>query len=203
MFINTILKEINCKIVYYGVPLSGKRTNLEYLHRIISPNCKNRLIDLKTELDERVLFFDFLPNQIKSYSINGINIRFHLYTAPGVIFYNEVWKKIFNGASGIVFVADSQSERIYSNQKHLDDLNSYLTVNNLDINTIPYVLQLNKCDLSNISSINKIRGLLSIKNKPVVEAESYRGKGVIETFCSIADQIIANLLKGGLEIIPK
>src|ERR671927_19802 len=146
-FINYMAREINCKIVYYGPGLCGKTTNLQYIYERTNPEAKGKMISLATET-ERTLFFDFLPLSLGE--IRGFKTRFHLYTVPGQVFYDASRKLILKGVDGVVFVADSQIERMEANVESLQNLEKNLKEQGYDLSKIPYVLQLNKRDLPNI-----------------------------------------------------
>src|SRR5512136_291790 len=166
-FINYVAREINCKIVYYGPGLGGKTTNLQYIYQITSSENKGKLISLATET-ERTLFFDFLPIDLGQ--IRGLRTRFHLYTVPGQVFYDASRKLILRGVDGVVFVADSQEERLDANLESLSNLEQNLKEHGFDLNTIPYVLQLNKRDLPGVMPVEKLQKLLRVKGEPVYEA---------------------------------
>src|SRR6201993_899520 len=121
--INYASREINCKLVYYGPGLGGKTTNLEHIYGKVSPNTRGKMISLATET-ERTLFFDFLPVDLGT--IRGFKTRFHLYTVPGQVFYEASRKLILKGADGVVFVADSQEERLDANFETLENLQEHL-----------------------------------------------------------------------------
>src|SRR5678815_1671143 len=148
-FINYASREINCKIVYYGPGLCGKTTNLQYIFDSTAPQARGKLISLATETD-RTLFFDFMPLELGT--VRGFKTRFHLYTVPGQVFYEASRKLILKGADGVVFVADSQPDRMDANLETLENLKEHLQEHKLDFATIPYVLQLNKRDLPNAAS---------------------------------------------------
>src|SRR3989338_2412504 len=149
-FVNYATREVHCKIVYYGPGLSGKTTNLQYIFNRTHPQYKGKMISLATET-ERTLFFDFLPLSLGK--IRGFNIRFHLYSVPGQIFYDATRKLILKGADGMVFVADSQIQRMESNLESYASLERNLEEQGYDIRTLPLVLQYNKRDLPNISPV--------------------------------------------------
>ncbi|MGB5139068.1 MAG: GTPase, partial [Candidatus Zixiibacteriota bacterium] len=75
--INYSSREVSCKIVYYGPGLSGKTTNLQYVHAKVPKKTRGDLISLATDAD-RTLYFDFLPINIGA--INGFATKFQLYT---------------------------------------------------------------------------------------------------------------------------
>jgi mutual gliding-motility protein MglA len=193
-FINFAAREINCKIVYYGAGLGGKTTNLQVIYQKTADQQKGKMISLATET-ERTLFFDFLPLDLGS--VRGFKTRIHLYTVPGQVFYDASRKLILRGVDGIVFVADSQEQRMDANVEALDNLMSNLKEHGYDFNKIPYVLQLNKRDLPNILPIDLLATELRRKNEPVVEAVAFQGVGVFETLKEIAKQVLQELKAGG------
>jgi signal recognition particle receptor subunit beta len=192
-FINYASREINCKIVYYGPGLCGKTTNLQFIYNKTAADAKGKMISLATET-ERTLFFDFLPLALGE--IKGFKTRFHLYTVPGQVFYDASRKLILKGVDGVVFVADSQEERIDANVESLDNLNVNLKEQGYDLNRIPYVIQYNKRDLPNIVSVDELRGELNPAGVPDFEACATTGDGVFETLKAIAKLILIDLKKG-------
>ncbi len=193
-FINFAAREINCKIVYYGAGLGGKTTNLQVIYQKTADQQKGKMISLATET-ERTLFFDFLPLDLGS--VRGFKTRIHLYTVPGQVFYDASRKLILRGVDGIVFVADSQEQRMDANVEALENLMSNLKEHGYDFNKIPYVLQLNKRDLPNILPVDMLATELRKKNEPIVEAVAFQGIGVFETLKEIAKQVLTELKAGG------
>jgi len=191
-FINYASREINCKIVYYGPGLGGKTTNLQYIYDSTAPQAKGKLISLATETD-RTLFFDFLPLDLGT--VRGFKTRFHLYTVPGQVFYDASRKLILKGVDGVVFIADSQRERMDANIESLFNLEGNLTQHGYDLLKLPYVLQLNKRDLPNTVSTHDLTSELLRKNEPVFEAVASRGHGVFDTLKAVAKQVLLELRK--------
>ena len=191
-FINYVAREINCKIVYYGPGLGGKTTNLQYVYQITSSENKGKLISLATET-ERTLFFDFLPIDLGQ--IRGFRTRFHLYTVPGQVFYDSSRKLILKGVDGVVFVADSQEERMDANQESINNLAENLKEQGFDFGNIPYVLQLNKRDLPSAVPAEDLKQQLLVKGEPVVEAIATQGVGVLTTLKAVARQVLVELRK--------
>jgi mutual gliding-motility protein MglA len=192
-FINYASREINCKIVYYGPGLGGKTTNLQYVYDKTAPNAKGKMISLATETD-RTLFFDFLPLELGS--VRGFKTRFHLYTVPGQVFYDASRKLILKGVDGIIFVADSQEERMDANIESINNLEQNLKTQGYDLMKIPYVLQLNKRDLPGVVSVEEMRRELSRKGEPLIEAVASVGTGVFDTLKAVAKQVLIELKKG-------
>ena len=191
-FINYASREINCKIVYYGPGLGGKTTNLQYIYDTSAAQQKGKLISLATET-ERTLFFDFLPLELGT--VRGFKARFHLYTVPGQVFYDASRKLILKGVDGVVFVADSQRERMDANVEALWNLEDNLKGHGYDFAKIPYVLQLNKRDLPDILSVDELKRELVRKDEPVIEAVAPKGVGVFETLKGVAKQVLTDLRK--------
>ena len=192
-FINYASREINCKIVYYGPGLCGKTTNLQYIFDSTAPQARGKLISLATETD-RTLFFDFMPLELGT--VRGFKTRFHLYTVPGQVFYDASRKLILKGVDGVVFVADSQEERMDANIESLYNLEENLKSQGYDLIKIPYVLQLNKRDLTNIVGVDDLAAELQRKGEPVVEAVASTGQGVFDTLKAVAKQVLTELRKG-------
>ncbi|HZH30270.1 MAG TPA: GTPase domain-containing protein [Pyrinomonadaceae bacterium] len=192
-FINYASREINCKIVYYGPGLCGKTTNLQYIYDSTAPASKGKLISLATETD-RTLFFDFMPLELGT--VRGFKTRFHLYTVPGQVFYDASRKLILKGVDGVVFVADSQEERMDANIEALYNLEENLKANGYDLLKLPYVLQLNKRDLPNVIPPDELVSELRRKDETVHEAVAYKGVGVFDTLKSVAKQVLTELRKG-------
>ena len=156
--INYASREINCKIVYYGPGLGGKTTNLEHVYGKVAPDTRGKLISLATET-ERTLFFDFLPVDLGT--IRGFKTRFHLYTVPGQVYYNASRKLILKGVDGIVFVADSQMERMEANIEAMQNLYDNMAEYGYDLTKLPFVLQYNKRDLPNAAPIRELQAALN------------------------------------------
>ena len=188
--INYASREINCKIVYYGPGLCGKTTNLEYVYEKVAPNTRGKLISLATET-ERTLFFDFLPVDLGA--IRGFKTRFHLYTVPGQVYYNASRKLILKGVDGVVFVADSQVERLDANIESMHNLYENLAEYGLDLREVPFVIQYNKRDLPNISSLEELQRELNPNGVQHFEAVAVRGIGVFDTLKAVAKLVIKSL----------
>ncbi|MBF0206044.1 MAG: gliding-motility protein MglA [Oligoflexia bacterium] len=194
-FVNYHSKEINCKIVYFGPGLGGKTSNIQHVYKKTSGDLRSKLITLNTK-NERTLFFDFLPLDLGE--IRGFKTRFHLYTVPGQAFYEASRRLILRGVDGLIFVADSQLERMEANIESIQCLERYMEEQGMDFGRLPHVVQWNKRDLPNISSIEDLRKKLNPKNVPEFEAVATNGAGVFETLKMVSKMILLNL-KGGLQ----
>jgi signal recognition particle receptor subunit beta len=180
--INQASRELQVKIVYYGPALGGKTTNLVQVHDRVqtAQGNKGKLVSLATSSD-RTLFFDFLP--IEAMAIKGFKTKFQLYTVPGQVIYNTTRQLVLRGVDGIVFVADSQYDKMEENVKSFANLEENLKSLNLNLADIPYVVQFNKRDLPNVAPLEYMNFLL---NNREVEVPSFPGcankcDGVFET----------------------
>ncbi len=189
---NYATRELSAKIVYYGPGLSGKTTNIEMVHRLLKPDQKGRLISLPTETD-RTLFFDFLPVDLGQ--IKGFKVRFHLYTVPGQVFYNATRRLVLQGVDGVVFVADSQVEMARSNEESLKNLVENLSTYGKKLEDLPFVMQYNKRDLKQISSVEEMNSRLNTMKVPVYGGVAKDGIGVSETLVAISRKVFSHLRK--------
>jgi signal recognition particle receptor subunit beta len=187
MFINRGLKEINLKIVYYGPALSGKTTNLQYIHAHTNPRIRGELVSIKIQQD-RTLFFDFL--QLELGEVMGLKPKFHLYTVPGQVFYVASRKLVLQGADGVVFVADSQANRLDDNIESLQDMKGHLTEMGYKVDGFPLMIQFNKRDLPNIAPVSLLRSTLATNGQPCLEAVATEGEGVFDTLKVIIQQVV-------------
>lgn len=192
-FINFVAREINCKIVYYGPGLGGKTTNLQWIFDQTLGKKGGKMISLATETD-RTLFFDFLPLDLGT--VRGFKTRFHLYTVPGQVFYDASRKLILRGVDGVIFVADSQEERMDANHEALENLYENLKEHGYDFMKIPYVLQLNKRDLPSALAVEELKKALLKKGESAFEAIAYKGVGVFETLKECGRLVLSELKKG-------
>jgi hypothetical protein len=192
-FINYASRELNCKIVYYGPGLCGKTTNLQFIYNKTADGAKGKMISLATET-ERTLFFDFLPLELGE--IRGFKTRFHLYTVPGQVFYDASRKLILKGVDGVVYVADSQEERMDANVESLDNLRNNLEEQGYNLDKLPYVIQYNKRDLAGIVPVEELRRELNPTGVPDFEACAVTGEGVFETLKAVAKLVLTDLKKG-------
>jgi signal recognition particle receptor subunit beta len=190
MFINWALQEINLKIVYYGPGMSGKTTNLEYIHSKLDPSLAGELVSLKTK-EDRTIFFDFM--QIEVGRIKGKKPKFNLYTVPGQVYYASSRKVILNGVDGIVFVADSQPHRMEANIETLLDLENNLKQDGHSLEKFPWVIQYNKRDLPGVDAVEMLQKKLNFFGVPNFEAVAVKGDGVFNTLKSVINGVVAHV----------
>jgi hypothetical protein len=190
--INFALKEVNCKIVYYGPGLSGKTTNLEVVHSKAPKSHCGELTSIATEGD-RTLFFDFLPLNLGK--VAGMNTKFQIYTVPGQVYYNSTRKLVLQGADGIVFVADSRRSKIEENLESLQNLEENLKEYGMDISSLPLVIQYNKRDLPDVLTVDDLEKRINRYGAPYFEAVAVTGDGVFPTLKKVSSMVLENLNK--------
>ncbi|HEY76687.1 MAG TPA: gliding-motility protein MglA [Thermoflexia bacterium] len=188
MFINWRLRELNLKIVYYGPALSGKTSNLQYIHDKTDPSIRSEMVSLKTRGD-RTLYFDFL--QLELGRIAGLKPRFNLYTVPGQTYYTGTRKLVLQGVDGIVFVADSQRERLRENIESIQEMWDNLRDLGYNPEEMPLVLQCNKRDLPNILPTSVLHERLGLNGVPCYESVAIQGVGVFDTLKAIINRVVA------------
>jgi signal recognition particle receptor subunit beta len=187
MFVNWQLREVNLKIVYYGPALSGKTTNLEQIHDRIDPRKRSDLISLKTH-EDRTLFFDFM--ELELVKISGLLPKIQLYTVPGQVYYEASRRIVLRGVDGIVFVADSNPDRLNDVLDSWKNMQKNLSELGLSLADMPLVVQLNKRDLPNAIHKSTLTNLLHVNGHPVYEAIAYQGKGVGDTLKAIISSVL-------------
>lgn len=186
VLIKELLGEIHLKIVYFGPGLSGKTTNLEKIHKGLGPAYCSKLTTIKTR-EDRTLFFDFM--QVKIGKIYGLTPKFNIYTVPGQAYYKETRKLVLVGVDGIVFVADSQANRMHDNIDSFNDLKRYINDIGKSLETMPVILQSNKQDLESALKPEIIQEKLAVNGLPNLPAIAIQGKGVFETLREIVVRI--------------
>ncbi len=190
MLLNLQKGELHLKVVYYGPALSGKTTNLQYIHGHVPPSLRGDLVSLKTRGD-RTLFFDYMVLEVGQ--VAGLKPKFGLYTVPGQVHYEATRRLVLQGADGVVFVTDSHPAQIHNNVRSFQDLHRQMK--ELRMKGVPLVVQFNKRDLPNVVPTNLLRHYLSLNGTPTFESVATRGDGVLETLKAILNLSIANVQK--------
>ena len=189
---NAAKREIDIKIVYYGPALCGKTTNVQSVHKKMSPQQRGDIMSLATK-DDRTLFFDFMPIELGN--VKGFKTRFHLYTVPGQVYYALTRRAVLTNVDGVVFVADSQESKIDENIESLNDLDENLKFHKKSLETVPFVIQYNKRDMGSIMSVSDIEAVLNKYNVPAYEASALNGDGVMETLTACCKLVLKSLNK--------
>ena len=189
--INYAKREISFKIVYYGAGVVGKTANLQYIHQCLPEVNRGNLISLATG-DERTLFFDFLP--VSAVSVRNFTAKFQLYTVPGQVYYNMTRKLVLRGVDGVVFVADSQWDRLAENVESFKNLEENLKEYDYKLDETPYVIQYNKRDLANAAPVEYLEFLLNRRARrvPAFEAVAVGGAGVFDTLNTVSRMVLVS-----------
>lgn len=188
--INYALKEISCKIVYYGPGMCGKTTNLQYIHQHTMSDKRGNMVSLATP-GERTLFFDFLP--LEASQVHGFRTKFQLYTVPGQVMYNSTRRLVLRGADGVIFVCDSQWEKMRENLESFRNLQENLATYGYSLETTPYVVQYNKRDLASVASLEYAQYVINPRQVPSFDAIAIQGNGVFETLHTVCNLVVARL----------
>ncbi|MCB9594218.1 MAG: GTPase domain-containing protein [Sandaracinaceae bacterium] len=188
--INPLAREISAKVVYYGPGLSGKTTTLKQIYAAVKPQRRGEMVTLATEGD-RTIFFDFLPLHVKE--VQGMGVRFQLYTVPGQVFYEATRKLVLQGADGVIFVADSQPGAAQGNRESLADLRRNLDEQGIDVARFPIVFQWNKRDLGNVREVREMEEDLNWLDAPSFPTSATRGDGVLPALKEVSKLVIHSL----------
>lgn len=187
---NRAKREINAKIVYFGSPLAGKATTLQFIHRKLKQDCRGPMKTMGGHLD-RMLFFDFMPPELGE--VNDYRVRFHLYTVQGEVTSPSTWKTVLKGADGIVFVADASPESRASARESFENLKESLRSYGQDLEKLPCVIQCNKSDLPDALGADEMARMLGPAGIPVVKSASRTGEGALQALSIVVKGIMNTL----------
>lgn len=185
--INFARRELSCKIVYYGPGMSGKTSNLEKVHDTLPDDAKGRFTSIATDGD-RTLFFDLLPLDVGK--IGGLDVKLQLYTVPGQVYYNATRKLVLRGADGVVFVADSQPDKMDENLESLKNLEENLAEYGVELSDIPIVMQYNKRDLPGVAPVSEMESKLNKLKWHSTKASAVTGEGVLDTLKTCSQLVL-------------
>ncbi|HJL05440.1 MAG TPA: ADP-ribosylation factor-like protein [Polyangiaceae bacterium LLY-WYZ-15_(1-7)] len=193
--VNPLTRELLVKLVYYGPGLGGKTTSLQHVHGASPAEARGQLVSLATPVD-RTLYFDFLP--LRARQVRGHHVRLQLFTVPGQVYFNATRKLVLTGADGLVFVADSQPERLDANLESLENLAANLAEQGRSLDAVPLVLQLNKRDLPGVLSEDELRQALNPRGRPQFGTVATTGEGVIDALDRLVDDVLDDLEARGV-----
>ena len=193
--LNYLRKEIDAKIVYYGPGLCGKTTNIRFIHQNLQPAQRGNMLSLATDQDV-TLFFDFLPIELDD--VMGFKLRLHLFTVPGQVYYGATRRAVLMGADGVIFVADSQSDRIGDNLQSVRELEDNIRHYGKKLENVPFIVQYNKRDLQNILPVAELNDKINSFGVPHFESVATEGKGVFESLTMIS-RMVLKVIKDGAE----
>jgi len=196
---SNILKEVlQFKVVYWGPGESGKTTNYFRLREKFDGMKLNRGYSIETT-DGRTLWQDSVR---LSFYLNLKNIKFNIITqivtATGQERFLSTREYILDGADGVVFVADSNPEKMEQNKRSFRELISFTRDKN-----IPYLIQLNKRDLETAISLKEFKKGLGLPQSEeyadntlvVYPTVALEGDSVRRCFEDLMMQILFNYFK--------
>ena len=185
-------RTIRVKIAYYGPAVGGKTTNLKVLYDRARSGRRGEFVSVNSQQD-RTILCDLLP--LKSSGFMGYDLRFQLAAVPGQAIYAPARRVVLRGSDGVVFVANSATDRWHENQQCFRELQGHLLAQQLDPATIPMVLQYNKRDLPDVMEFEALNRGLNSRKSPHFGAVATRGEGVLETFAEIVLLTLQDLSK--------
>jgi mutual gliding-motility protein MglA len=190
--INQKDRTIRVKIVYYGPPLGGKTTNLRVLHERAFASRRGELISINS-MQDRTILCDLLP--LRTGGLRGYDLKLQLLAVPGQAMYGATRRVVLKGADGVVFVANSASDRADENVRSLEELTSNLLAHGLDPHSIPLVYQFNKRDLPRVTDFDTLQRQLNPRHAPAIPAVATRGDGVLESLSAILSATLGELCR--------
>jgi signal recognition particle receptor subunit beta len=183
-------RTIRVKIAYYGPAVGGKTTNLKVLYDRARQGRRGEFVSVNSQQD-RTILCDLLP--LKSSGFMGYDLRFQLAAVPGQAIYAPARRVVLRGSDGVVFVANSATDRWHENQQSYRELQAHLLAQQLDPAAIPMVMQYNKRDLPDVLDTDALERGLNARRCPFFEAVATRGEGVLETFAEVVRLTIEDL----------
>ena len=202
MELNKAKRSLKLKIAYYGAATCGKTTNLNVLYQQALGPRKGDFISVNSQQD-RTILCDLLP--LRAGGFCGYDVRLQLIAVPGQSIYLISRRAVLKGSDGVVFVANSASDRWHDNVQSLSELGTHLRAQQLDPATIPLVLQYNKRDLPQVLEIEALNRGLNHRGVPALPAVARKGEGVLETLRAILDLALEDLCRRhpDLELPPE
>jgi signal recognition particle receptor subunit beta len=188
--INQRDRTIRIKIVYYGPALGGKTTNLRVLYERALSARRGEFVSVNS-MQDRTILCDLLP--LHTGGFRGYDLRIQLLAVPGQAMYAATRRVVLKGADGVVFVANSASDRWHENSQSQREMQANLIAHQLDPTTIPLVVQYNKRDLPQVAEIPALERELNPRGAPGLPSVAKRGEGVLETLSTILSLTVTDL----------
>ena len=183
-------RSIRIKIVYYGPAVGGKTTNLKVLFDRALGGRRGQFLSVNSAQD-RTILCDLLP--LRSGGFRGHELKLQLAAVPGQAMYAASRRIILRGVDGIVFVANSATDRWHETQQSFQEMTANLLAQRLDPRRIPLVLQYNKRDLPQVMPIADLSRALNDRRALEFAAVASKGEGVLETFAAILSLVVDDL----------
>jgi signal recognition particle receptor subunit beta len=183
-------RTIRIKIVYYGPPAGGKTTNLRRLHAGALDTRRGEMISINS-LQDRTILFDLLP--FTAVGPRGFVLRLQIVAVPGQGLYSATRRAALRGADGVVFVANSATDRWQENLTSYGEMKKHLIEQGIDPTVIPFAVQYNKRDLPLVTEVGVMDVGLKPRPEAAILAVANKGEGVIETFEAILGRTLRSL----------
>ena len=154
---NSLKEVLQFKVVYWGPGESGKTTNYFRLREKFDGVKLNRGYSIETT-DGRTLWQDSV--RLSFYlNLEGVkfNIITQIVTATGQERFLSTREYVLDGADGVVFVADSDPDKMEQNKRSFRELLSFTSEQN-----VPFVIQLNKRDIEGAISLEGFKKELGL-----------------------------------------
>ena len=187
--------QVNARIVYWGVEGAGKTTNLHAAYTKLRPDHRGELRNVPTRLDPS-LQYEVLPIELGD--IAGVRTQIELIAVPGPAEQAPTRKQLLDQVDGVVFVVDSQRERIDANIASFEELRQALRAYGRQIEDVPLLVQYNKRDLADPYALEDLHRKLDVKGAIVFEAVATDGTGVLQTLSTISKRVIRSLREQGI-----
>ncbi|MGH9552054.1 MAG: ADP-ribosylation factor-like protein [Terriglobales bacterium] len=165
------------KLVYFGAPGAGKRTNLSQLQQ--------RLEAAPVQATDGDGALNLSLNSLQPVAPAPVSI----FTLSGVLDTAPAWGALLKGVHGVVFVADSNADRFSENLRAMTELIGRLAYYRLKIDNFPVIVQYNKRDLPNAVPVARLEEELNPFGMPAFSTVASDGTGVLE--CA---QILCHLI---------
>lgn len=172
------------RVAACGPAGSGKTNLLWRLHSQIPAVERGELVVRPVGADQIVSFECSAPDLVPT---SEYRAKLHLVTIPGRIANADVWRRIMTDVDGIIFVADSQFERIGDNS---DSLRSLAAMTG--IGDVPLVFIYNKRDLPNCAPLEYLDYVLNNAQPRLARFEGVltAGRGASEALSALSAVIL-------------
>jgi signal recognition particle receptor subunit beta len=181
---------VKVKIAYYGPAVGGKTTNLKVLHERANAARRGEFVSVNSQQD-RTILCDLLP--IRSGGFRGFDLRFQLAGVPGQAIYAPARRVVLRGSDGVVFVANSATDRWHENLQAFREMQGHLLAQQINPMKVPLVFQYNKRDLPEVMDVEALERGINSRRVPHLTAVAVRGEGVLETFATIVRLTLEDL----------
>ena len=188
--LNEVSGDLLIKIVYAGIPGSGKTTNFQSLYKQNSGDLNSRFFDLHG-LSARHPYCDFLPLTIGH--IRSQAIRLHLYSLPAVPLWKTLTRQILQGIDGLVWVVDSRSENLERNEAYLEALSEELGSVGSALGEVATVVQFNHRDSERAAAIGALKAAFQLRGAMQTESVAVQDIGVMETLNALGELITGRM----------